>query len=77
MEITLGEKLVILTKELQSILREYFSSMDNIIMDRLMAKQNERKESLGTFLSKKAKMLREQRIKDGIITQEIKGDISA
>ena len=46
-------------------------------MDRLMEKQNERKESLGTFLSKKAQMLREQRIKDGLITQEIKGDISA
>ena len=46
-------------------------------MDRLMAKQNERKESLGTFLNKKAQMLREQRIKDGLITQEIKGDISA
>ena len=42
-----------------------------------MAKQNERKESLGTFLSKKAQMLRDQRIKDGLITQEIKGDISA
>ena len=42
-----------------------------------MAKQNERKESLGIFLSNKAKMLREQRIKDGLITQELKGDISA
>ena len=46
-------------------------------MDRLMAKQNERKENLGIFLSKKAHMLRKQRIKDGLITQEIKGDISA
>ena len=42
-----------------------------------MAKQNERKESLGTFLSKKAHMLREQRIKDGLITQEINGELSA
>ena len=55
----------------------YFTSMDNIIMERLEAKQIQRKEALGAFLKKKAEMLRNQRIKDGLLTQEIKEDISA
>ena len=46
-------------------------------MDRLKAKHIQRKEALGSFLQKKAEMLRDQRIKDGLIPQEIKGDISA
>ena len=46
-------------------------------MKRLKAIHNQRKESLGDFLTKKAEMLRNQRIKDGLIPQEVKGDISA
>ena len=46
-------------------------------MKRLKAKHNQRKESLGDFLTKKAEMIRNQRVKDGLIPQEVKGDISA
>lgn len=46
-------------------------------MERLKEKQIQRKEALGAFLKKKAEMLRNQRIKDGLITQDIKEDISA
>lgn len=46
-------------------------------MNRLASKHIERKESLGDFLQKKAEMLRAQRIKDGLIPQESKGQISA
>ena len=46
-------------------------------MNRLKAKHIQRKESLGDFLTKKAEMLRNQRIKDGLTPQEIKGNISA
>lgn len=46
-------------------------------MERLKEKQIQRKEALGGFLKKKAEMLRNQRIKDGLITQDIKEDISA
>ena len=46
-------------------------------MERLKEKQIQRKEALGVFLQKKAEMLRNQRIQDGLIPQEIKGDISA
>ena len=45
-------------------------------MDRLKSKHTQRKESLGEFLKKKAELLRNQRIKDGLIPQEIKGDLS-
>mgnify|MGYP001156794971 CR=1 FL=1 len=46
-------------------------------MERLKETQIQRKEALGAFLKKKAEMLRNQRIKDGLIPQEIKEDISA
>ena len=49
----------------------YFSLMDNIIMKRLKAIHNQRKESLGDFLTKKAEMLRNQRIKDGLIAEDV------
>ncbi len=55
----------------------YFSLMDNIIMNRLAEKQNLRKQTLGSFLEKKAEMLRNQRIKDGLISEDSKSEIQA
>ena len=46
-------------------------------MERMKTKQLQRKESLGEFLQKKAEMLRNQRIKDGLMPQEVKEDFSA
>ena len=54
----------------------YFPLMDNIIMERLKTTQLQRKESLGEFLQKKAEILRHQRIKDGLMPQEVKEDFS-
>ena len=45
--------------------------MDNIIAEKLKAKHVSRKKSLGAFLEKKAEMLRNQRIKDGLIAEDV------
>lgn len=44
--------------------------MDKIIAERLIKGHAERKLALGEFLEKKAKMLREQRIKDGLLVEK-------
>ena len=44
--------------------------MDKIIAERLIKSHAERKLALGEFLEKKAKMLREQRIKDGLLVEK-------
>jgi len=44
--------------------------MDKIIAERLIKGHAQRKLDLGEFLEKKAKMLREQRIKDGLISEK-------
>lgn len=45
--------------------------MDKIIAQRLIKGHSERKIALGEFLEKKAKMLRDQRVKDGFITEKL------
>ena len=45
--------------------------MDKIIAQRLINDHAKRKLALGEFLEKKAKMLRDQRIKDGLITEKL------
>ena len=45
--------------------------MDNIIAEKLKAKHASRKQALGVFLEKKAEMLRNQRIKDGLIAEDV------
>ena len=45
--------------------------MDNIIAGKLKAKHASRKQALGAFLEKKAKILRNQRIKDGLIAKDV------
>ena len=45
--------------------------MDNIIADKLKAKHSARKQALGAFLEKKAEILRNQRIKDGLIAEDV------
>ena len=46
-------------------------------MNRLAEKQNLRKQTLGSFLENKAEMLRNQRIKDGLISEESKPEMQA
>ena len=45
--------------------------MYNIIAEKLKAKQSSRKLALGAFLEKKAELLRNQRIKDGLIAEDV------
>ena len=45
--------------------------MDNIIAEKLKVKHASRKLALGAFLEKKAEMLRNQRIKDGLIVEDV------
>ena len=45
--------------------------MDKIIAERLINDHAERKLALGEFLEKKAKMLREQRVKDGFLAEKL------
>jgi len=45
--------------------------MEKIIAQRLVDGHSERKMALGAFLQKKAEMLRDQRIQDGVIAEKL------